>query len=125
VLDRDTQDQPVLAEVGEEVRYEGEPIALIAADHPEQAHAALKAIEVDYEVLEPVTDPLAALARGETLRNLVIRKGDPEATAEVIVDGYYEVVPAGPGSARAGVGSGDPQPGRLDRPLDRNPGSSR
>ena len=43
-------DQPVLA-VGE-VRYQGEPVALVAADHPETARRALKRIVVDYEVLD-------------------------------------------------------------------------
>src|SRR3712207_8395715 len=53
------QDQPVLA--WEDVRYQGEPIALVAADHPETARAAARKIEVDFEVLEPLTDPERAL----------------------------------------------------------------
>jgi xanthine dehydrogenase D subunit len=86
------RDQPVLVGAGEEVRYAGEAIAVVAADHPEQARAAARAVDVDYEVLEPLTDPVEALIRGETLRNLVIRSGDPDtATAEVVVRGYYEV----------------------------------
>ncbi len=89
-LDR-VRDQPVLVGVAEEVRYAGEAIALVAADHPEQARAAMEAIEVEYEVLEAVTDPVEALARGETLRNLLIERGDPDASAEVVVSAYYEV----------------------------------
>ncbi len=86
------RDQPVLVGVGEEVRYAGEAVALVAADHPEQARAAARAVAVDYEVLDALTDPVEALARGETLRNLVIRSGDPDsATADVVVRGYYEV----------------------------------
>jgi CO/xanthine dehydrogenase Mo-binding subunit len=84
-------DQPVLVGVGEEVRYRGEPVAIIAADHPEQARAAAEAIEVDYEVLPAITDPVDALRKGSYLRQLVIRRGDPEVTAEVVVDGYYEI----------------------------------
>jgi xanthine dehydrogenase D subunit len=84
-------DQPVLVGAGEEVRYAGEAIAVVAADHPEQARAAAAAVKVDFEVLEPLTSPVEALLRGETLRNLVIRCGDPAAQAEVVVDGYYEV----------------------------------
>ena len=49
------RDQPVLA--GERVRYEGEPVALVAAEHPEQARRAAEAIVVEYELLEPVADP--------------------------------------------------------------------
>lgn len=86
------RDQPVLVGVGEEVRYAGEAVAIVAADHPEQARAAARAIDVDYETLEPLTDPVEALVRGETLRNLLIRSGDPDhATAEIVVRGYYEV----------------------------------
>ena len=48
------QDQPVLAI--DTVRYQGEPVALVAADHPEVARRAAARIRVDYEVLEPVTD---------------------------------------------------------------------
>ncbi len=40
-------DQPVLAI--DRVRYVGEAIAIVAADHPEQARQALAAIEVEYE----------------------------------------------------------------------------
>ncbi len=86
------RDQPVLVGVGEEVRYAGEAIAIVAAEHPEQARAGARAVDVDYEVLEALTDPIEAMARGETLRNLVIRTGDPDAAeADVVVGGYYEV----------------------------------
>ncbi len=91
------QDQPVLA--WEDVRYQGEPIALVAADHPETARAAAKKIEVDYEVLEPLTDPERALdpssdplhPSGNLLRHVPIRHGDPDAEGEVVVTGEYEV----------------------------------
>ena len=42
-------DQPVLAI--DRVRYYGEPVALVAAEHPEQARRAAEAIVVDYEQL--------------------------------------------------------------------------
>src|SRR5215203_1352394 len=91
------QDQPVLA--WEDVRYQGEPIALVAADHPETARAAAKKIEVDFEVLEPLTDPERALdpsvpplhPSGNLLRHVPIRHGDPGATGDVVVTGEYEV----------------------------------
>ena len=38
------------------MRYQGEAIALVAADHPETARRALRAIDVTYEVLDPITD---------------------------------------------------------------------
>ena len=43
-------DQPVLA--WDRIRYQGEPVALVAADHPETARRAAAAIAVDYEVLD-------------------------------------------------------------------------
>jgi xanthine dehydrogenase D subunit len=90
-------DQPVLA-FGD-VRYQGEPVALVAADHPETARRAAAKVAVDYEVLEPVLDAEAAIAGdapplhpgGNVLRHIRIRHGDPEATAEVVVTGEYEV----------------------------------
>ena len=90
-------DQPVLA--WEKIRYEGEPVALVAADHPETARRAIEKIEVDYEVLDPVTDPEAAMSEdaprlhpsGNVLRHVRVKHGDPEATADVVVEGEYEV----------------------------------
>ena len=55
-------DQPVLAE--DVVLYQGEPVALVAAEHPETARRASARIVVDYEVLEPVTDARTALGHG-------------------------------------------------------------
>ncbi len=106
-------DQPVLVGVGEEVRYRGEQVALVAADHPEQARLAVEAIEVAYEELPALTDPVEALRRGQAHRELVIRRGDPAATAEVQVDGYYELgqqdqAPLGP---EAGLAIPTPQGG--------------
>lgn len=48
-------DRPVFA--SELVRHHGEPIAAVAADHPDTARLAAAAIVVEYEILEPVTDP--------------------------------------------------------------------
>jgi len=88
-------DQPVLA--WDQVRYQGEAVAIVAADHPETARHAAARIEVDYEVLEPITDPELAFdadplhPSGNLLRHVHIEHGDPEATAEVVVTGDYEV----------------------------------
>ncbi|HEY1618792.1 MAG TPA: molybdopterin cofactor-binding domain-containing protein, partial [Streptosporangiaceae bacterium] len=90
-------DQPVLAE--DLVRYQGEPVALVAADHPEVALRAARKIAVGYQVLEPVTDAVAALAddapplhpQGNLVRHLKICKGDPEPRADVVVTGTYSV----------------------------------
>src|SRR5947208_14247387 len=52
-------DQPVLAI--DRVLYYGEPVAVIAADHPEQARRAAAAFRGEYEPLEPVADMERAL----------------------------------------------------------------
>uniref|UniRef100_UPI0013023585 molybdopterin cofactor-binding domain-containing protein n=1 Tax=Amycolatopsis kentuckyensis TaxID=218823 RepID=UPI0013023585 len=90
-------DQPVLA--SEVVRYQGEPVALVAADHPETARRAMKRIKVAYEELEPVTDSEAAVAGegpslhegGNVVRHVKIRRGPQEPGADVVVSGVYEV----------------------------------
>jgi CO/xanthine dehydrogenase Mo-binding subunit len=88
-------DQPVLA--WDQVRYQGEPIAVVAADHPETARYAAAQIEVDFEELDPVTDMEAAFdaeplhPSGNLLRHVHIEHGDPAATADVVVSGDYEV----------------------------------
>jgi CO/xanthine dehydrogenase Mo-binding subunit len=78
-------DQPVLA--WDEVRYEGEPVAIVAAVDLASARLAAERVAVDYEVLEPVT----AAADGEVLRAVRIRHGEPAAGADVVVTGRYEV----------------------------------
>jgi len=90
-------DQPVLA-TGV-VRYQGEAVALVAAEHPETARRAAARIVVDYEVLDPVTDAKAALAAGAVqvgpsgnlIRHLKIRKGLDDPVADLVVEGDYEV----------------------------------
>jgi CO/xanthine dehydrogenase Mo-binding subunit len=93
------RDQPVLAI--DQVRYQGEPVALVAADHPETARRARDRIRVDYEVLEPVTDARRAALDpacpevhdgGNVIRHQPVRVGDAAAaTADVVVTGEYEV----------------------------------
>jgi xanthine dehydrogenase D subunit len=88
-------DQPVFAD--EVVRYHGEPVAAVAADHPEIARRAAAAILVDYDVLVPVVDPEAAMTAepihpaGNLFRHLKVRFGDPDAQGAVVVEGDYEV----------------------------------
>jgi xanthine dehydrogenase D subunit len=89
-------DQPVLA--WDRVRYVGEAVAVLAADDPETARRAADKVVVEYEVLPAVTDMEEALRPdaprlhdfGNVLRHLRIVHGDPDAAAEVWVEGYYE-----------------------------------
>ena len=101
-------DQPVLA--AERVRYHGEPVALVAAEEPEQARRAAAAVHVEYAPLEPVVDMERALEQGplhpgrpttghgylddprpNVVRHIVVRRGDPEVAGDVSVEGYYEL----------------------------------
>ena len=90
-------DQPVLAI--DVVRYQGEPVAIVAADHPEVARRAASRIVVDYEVLEPITDAEVAMRPGTTplhpggnlVRHQAIRSGEANPSADVVVTGEYTV----------------------------------
>jgi CO/xanthine dehydrogenase Mo-binding subunit len=101
-------DQPVLAI--DRVRFYGEPVALVAAEHPEQARRSAAAIRVEYEALPAVADPERATEleplhpdrptmgpgylddpRPNVVRHMVIRHGDPDAGGDVAVEGVYEL----------------------------------
>ncbi|CAL9399079.1 xanthine dehydrogenase family protein molybdopterin-binding subunit [Streptomyces pilosus] len=103
------RDTPVLAHG--KVRHHGEPVAIVAADHPETARRAAAKIKVDYRELPVVTDEASATAPGAVLvhenrddghaghvphPNIVHRqpivRGDVEEArrrADVIVEGEY------------------------------------
>jgi CO/xanthine dehydrogenase Mo-binding subunit len=101
-------DQPVLAI--DRVLYYGEAVALVAAEHPEQARRAAERIVVGYQPLEPVADMELATEsaplhpesptrghgyfddpRPNVVRHMVIRHGDPDALGEVSVSGVYDI----------------------------------
>ncbi|HLA24572.1 MAG TPA: xanthine dehydrogenase subunit D [bacterium] len=89
-------DQPVLA--SDRVRYQGEPVAVLAATDLEVARRAAERITVVYEVLPTVSDMEAALRddapvlheRGNVVKAIRIVHGNPDADADVWVEGYYE-----------------------------------
>jgi CO/xanthine dehydrogenase Mo-binding subunit len=103
------QDQPVLCGPGsakagaDVVRFVGDQVAVVVAESEAQAAAALKLIEVEYEDLPVVTDPVEAM-KPEAPRvheeigdsnicvHYKIRKGNVEeafAKADVIVESEY------------------------------------
>jgi len=104
---RKGSDAPVLA--SDVVRFVGEPIALVAAEALDIAERALELIEVEYEPLPGVFDPLEALKPGaptvaetpafpsepdNVVATWKIRKGDVEAgfaMADVIVENTFRV----------------------------------
>ena len=92
---RRVADRPVFAH--DMVRHHGEPIAAVAADHPDTARLAAAAIAVEYEVLEPVTDPETAFEAeplhpdGNLIRHIPLAFGDASVVGEVIVEGAYRI----------------------------------
>lgn len=103
------RDTPVLAHG--KVRHHGEPVAIVAADHPETARRAAAKIKVEYRELPVITDEASATAPDAVLvhehrddhhvghvphPNIVHRqpivRGDVAAArgrADVIVEGEY------------------------------------
>jgi CO/xanthine dehydrogenase Mo-binding subunit len=94
-------DQPVLCH--DVVRFVGDKVALVVAESERVARAACALIEVAYEDLSVVADPVAAMEPGaplvhttrsdNVLHHVQIRKGDLIAampSADVIVDGEFE-----------------------------------
>jgi len=64
-IGRQIYDMPVLADGV--VRFTGEKVAAIAADLEEIAEQALERIDIEYEELSPVLDPMESLARSAIL----------------------------------------------------------
>ncbi len=88
--------------LNEKVRFDGDRVAMVAAESLQAATEALALIEVDYEPLAALTDPLEALQPGapeihEGTGNVAapakeLRYGDPEqafASADVRLEGVF------------------------------------
>jgi len=92
-----SSDQPVFAK--DFVRYMGEPVAAVAADHPETCRRALTLITVVYEVLMPLTEPEDAIAGsfapihpdGNVIRHQRIIRGEQSITGPIVVEGDYVI----------------------------------
>lgn len=94
-------DWPVLCY--DKVRYQGDVVAIVAADTPEMAQRALDLIEVEYEELPIVDNPVDALkpetiivndgtGHGNLLKHIHVEKGDIEkgfADADLIIENEY------------------------------------
>lgn len=92
------KDQPILCD--QKVRFVGDPVALVAAETPEAAEAALRLIRIDYEDLPGLFTPEAALLpdavkiheTGNLCEERTLLKGDPDrgiAEAEVVITNTY------------------------------------
>ncbi|MGV9235553.1 xanthine dehydrogenase family protein molybdopterin-binding subunit, partial [Streptomyces nigra] len=114
LLGRGRADRPVFA--SDVVRHHGEPIAAVAADHPDTARLAAAAVIVEYEVLDPVTDPEQAFEAeplhpdGNLIRHIPLRHGDPDAAGDIVVEGMYRIGRQDPAPIGAEAGLAVPRP---------------
>jgi len=93
-----TPDQPVLCQ--DKVRYLGDAIAVIAAENKEIAEEATRLVDVEYEPLPVVTDPIEAMkneapkvhSQGNILRHASFKRGNVEQAfrdAAVVVENTF------------------------------------
>ena len=94
-----TDDMPVLCE--DRVRYIGDPVAVVAARTKRQAVAAVRAVEVDYQLLPVLDSPAKAMSDGAFplhagVDNICFRqpliKGDAAkalAQSAAVVEGHF------------------------------------
>ncbi|MBS3753956.1 MAG: molybdopterin-dependent oxidoreductase, partial [Anaerolineales bacterium] len=91
-------DWPVLC--ADKVRYVGDAVAVVAADSPEIAEKALELINVEYEALDVVPDPVSAAKedaadvheKGNLLKHIHVSRGDIQegfAEADVVIENTY------------------------------------
>jgi CO/xanthine dehydrogenase Mo-binding subunit len=77
----------------DEPTYEGQPVAAVAAETLAQARAALNAIDVEWDVLEPLLDPEEAVRRGSLVGSARTHdRGDYErgiTEADAVVEAEY------------------------------------
>ena len=95
------QDWPLMIAVGETTRYVGDVLAVVVAETDAIAREAVALIEVDYDVLEPVTDMHAAMRAespsihegGNVLSQSITNRGDLEKSmveSAYTTHGVYE-----------------------------------
>ena len=110
------QDWPGMIDIGEETKCCGDTLAMVVAETMEKAVAAVKAVEVEYEELKPITTPKQAASRGahqvhgegfmqfgkfrvpenNVFDHEEVKRGDAEtalAKSKFIVEGTFHVPP--------------------------------
>lgn len=94
------RDWPILVAEGEETRYVGDVLAVVVAEDQNLARRAAAQIDVEYEVLTPITSPEQALLpdaprihpKGNLLSKSYIHRGDIERAFKEsthVVEGEY------------------------------------
>jgi xanthine dehydrogenase molybdenum-binding subunit len=95
------KDWPGFVAVGEETRFVGDILAAVAADTRRIAREAVHLIHVEYEILDPVTDPERAMEsaapvlhkKGNLLSRSHLRRGDVDkalAESAHVVTGEFQ-----------------------------------
>jgi CO/xanthine dehydrogenase Mo-binding subunit len=82
----------VVGPLNDEIGYQGQAVAAVAADTPAQAQAAVELLHVEWDVLEPLLDPDEAVRQGALVAKRTAERGDVErgfAEADVIVEAEY------------------------------------
>ena len=94
------KDWPVFIPVGGRTSYSGDVIAIVVAEDVRTARLAADLIDVQYNVLRAITDPVAALddpenavwgLDGNLLSQSVYRRGDVEAALDQSAHAIHEV----------------------------------
>ncbi|EPY2283194.1 selenium-dependent xanthine dehydrogenase [Clostridium sporogenes] len=94
------KDWPAMIDVGEETRYVGDPVALVAAKNKKALKEILNLIKVEYEELEPISNPNMAMAedapkihsKGNILTVEKVNRGDVDeaiANSKYVVTNHY------------------------------------
>jgi selenium-dependent xanthine dehydrogenase len=93
-------DWPTLVAEGEITRCVADAVAIVAAETPARAREALALIETEYDVMDPVRSPRAALApgapaihpAGNVLSRMAVKRGDADralASAAHVVEARF------------------------------------
>jgi len=94
------KDWPVFIGEGQRTSYAGDVLAIVVAETKQQARRAAQLIEVDYDVLRPITDPVAAIDDPEiavfgtdsnVLSRSVYARGDVDAALAASAHTVHEV----------------------------------
>ncbi|HEX9653620.1 MAG TPA: 2Fe-2S iron-sulfur cluster-binding protein, partial [bacterium] len=94
-------DWPIMIKAGELTRYVGDVLAGVVAESEAIARQAVALIKVEYEILEPIIDPQAAMKpaapqihpTGNILSESIIKRGDAEAEikkSDYVVSGVFQ-----------------------------------
>ncbi len=94
------KDWPVFIGAGQRTSYAGDVLAVVVADTKQQAREAAKLVEVEYDVLRPITDPVAAIddpevavfgTKNNVLSVSAYERGDTEAALAASSHVVHEV----------------------------------